>query len=101
MAHYDCATIARGCFQQLLTRFLIARHHHVMALNVKTRNVSLTPENEIFIAERVASGRFANASEVVRAGLRLLVDEERRKGTVDNRAKRRKRGSSPTSPSES
>lgn len=72
-----------------------------MALNVKTRNVSLTPENEIFIAERVASGRFANASEVVRAGLRLLVDEERRKGTVDNRAKRRKRGSSPTSPSES
>lgn len=72
-----------------------------MALNVKTRNVSLTPENEIFIAERVASGRFANASEVVRAGLRLLADEERRNGTVDDRAKRGKRASSSANPSES
>ncbi len=72
-----------------------------MALNVKTRNVSLTAENEIFIAERVASGRFANASEVVRAGLRLLVDEERRRDILDGRARRPKRVSSPASPSES
>ena len=50
-----------------------------MPLNVKTRNVSLTPENEAFIVERVASGRFGSASEVVRAALRLLEDDERRR----------------------
>ena len=52
-----------------------------MTLNVKTRNVSLTPEIEAFINERVASGRFRSASEVVRAALRLLEDEEHRRET--------------------
>ena len=50
-----------------------------MPASVKTRNVSLTPEIEAFIADRVASGRFRSASEVVRAALRLLEDEERRR----------------------
>lgn len=40
-------------------------------------NVSLTPELEAFIDTRVASGRYQSASEVVRAGLRLLEAEER------------------------
>jgi antitoxin ParD1/3/4 len=40
-------------------------------------NVSLTPELEAFIDARVASGRYQSASEVVRAGLRLLEAEER------------------------
>jgi antitoxin ParD1/3/4 len=31
---------------------------------------------EAFIDKQIASGRFNNASEVVRAGLRLLEDEE-------------------------
>ena len=66
-----------------------------MALNVKTRNVSLTPENETFITEQVACGRFANASEVVRAGLRLLADEQRRHQANTGRAPRPKRDSSP------
>jgi len=44
-----------------------------------TRNVSLTPEIEEFIAGRIASGRFRNASEVVRAALRLLEEDERRR----------------------
>jgi len=37
-------------------------------------NVSLTPELEQFIAERVESGMYTTASEVVREGLRLLKD---------------------------
>ncbi|MBY0296595.1 MAG: type II toxin-antitoxin system ParD family antitoxin [Methylobacterium sp.] len=40
----------------------------------QSRNVSLTPELETFIADRLASGDYANASEVVRAGLRALRD---------------------------
>ena len=50
-----------------------------MVASVKTRNVSLTPEIEAFINDRVTSGRFRSASEVVRAALRLLVEEERRR----------------------
>jgi len=42
-----------------------------------TRNVNLTPELETFILTRVESGRFENASEVVRAALRTLEREER------------------------
>lgn len=37
-------------------------------------NVSLTPELEQFIADRVESGMYTTASEVVREGLRLLKD---------------------------
>ncbi len=37
-------------------------------------NVSLTPELEQFIAERVESGMYTTASEVVREGLRLPKD---------------------------
>lgn len=51
------------------------------------QNVSLTPELAAFIADRVASGRFGNASEVVRAGLRLLVENERRREGADRRPK--------------
>jgi putative addiction module CopG family antidote len=43
----------------------------------KTMNVSLTPELQRFVAERVASGLYRSASEVVRAALRLLEKEER------------------------
>lgn len=39
-------------------------------------NVSLTAELERFISEQVASGRFRSASEVVRAGVRLLENQE-------------------------
>ena len=42
-------------------------------------NVSLTPELERFITARVASGRYQTASEVVRAALRLLEQNEVRK----------------------
>lgn len=39
-------------------------------------NVSLTPELERLIQERVASGMYSNASEVVREALRMLFEKE-------------------------
>lgn len=39
-------------------------------------NVSLTPELEDFIEKEVGTGMYQSASEVVRAGLRLLKDEK-------------------------
>ncbi len=41
-----------------------------------TRNVVLTSEQEAFVQALVASGRYQNASEALRAGLRLLEREE-------------------------
>ena len=41
-----------------------------------TRNVNLTNELDRFVAKKVKSGRYENASEVVRAGLRTLEREE-------------------------
>jgi antitoxin ParD1/3/4 len=38
-------------------------------------NVSLTPELLAFVAAQVTSGRYASASEVVRAALRRLERE--------------------------
>jgi antitoxin ParD1/3/4 len=38
---------------------------------------SLTPELTAFIAAKVASGHYRSASEVVRAALRLLVEQDR------------------------
>jgi antitoxin ParD1/3/4 len=42
-------------------------------------NVSLTPELEGFAERCVASGRYGNVSEVMRAALRLLADQEARR----------------------
>ncbi len=43
-----------------------------------TRNVNLTDELDRFVLAKVESGRYENASEVVRAALRILEREERR-----------------------
>jgi antitoxin ParD1/3/4 len=43
---------------------------------VPTRNVNLTPELDRFVLRKVLSGRYENASEVVRAALRILEREE-------------------------
>ena len=42
-----------------------------------TRNVNLTEHFDRFIETGITSGRFNNASEVVREGLRLLEQRER------------------------
>jgi antitoxin ParD1/3/4 len=39
-------------------------------------NVSLTPELEHWVDERVRSGRYASASEVIREALRVLEVQE-------------------------
>jgi antitoxin ParD1/3/4 len=41
------------------------------------RNVSLTDELDRFVAEKVAAGLYANASEVMRTALRNLQEDER------------------------
>ena len=43
-----------------------------------TRNVNLTDELDRFVLAKVESGRYENASEVVRAALRTLEREEQR-----------------------
>lgn len=44
-----------------------------------TRNIVLTTEQEAFISRLVKKGRYQNASEVLRHGLRLVEDEIQRK----------------------
>jgi len=39
-------------------------------------NVSLTSELEKYVSEKVASGLYHSASEVIREGLRLLKDQD-------------------------
>ena len=42
-----------------------------------TRNINLTPELDQFVDTRIRNGRYANASEVLRAGLRALEEDEK------------------------
>jgi len=44
----------------------------------RNTSVSLGNHFEDFVDNKVSSGRYKNASEVIRAGLRMLEDEETR-----------------------
>ena len=52
---------------------------HIQGRSYAMPNVSLTPELEGFAERCVASGRYGNVSEVMRAALRLLADQEARR----------------------
>ena len=42
----------------------------------KNTSISLGNHFEIFVEKSISKGRFQNASEVIRAGLRMLEEEE-------------------------
>jgi len=42
-----------------------------------TRNINLTSQMDRFVDKKIRSGQYANASEVLRAGLRALEEDEK------------------------
>jgi antitoxin ParD1/3/4 len=47
-------------------------------------SVALGNHFELFVESRISQGRYKNASEVIRAGLRLLEEEENRIAALKN-----------------
>jgi antitoxin ParD1/3/4 len=41
-----------------------------------TRNINLTEHFDVFVERQISSGRYSNASEIVREGLRLLEEQQ-------------------------
>lgn len=51
-------------------------------------NVSLTPELERFVKEQVDAGRYQTASEVVREGLRMLLERKEAIASLNRKIER-------------
>ncbi|RZU38774.1 antitoxin ParD1/3/4 [Edaphobacter modestus] len=45
-----------------------------------TRNINLTSEMDQFVDQKIQSGQYANASEVLMAGLRALEEDDNENG---------------------
>jgi len=54
----------------------------------ETKNISFTPHQSRFIEERVSSGSYQSASEVVRDAMRLLEHQERKREVALEEARR-------------
>ncbi len=52
---------------------------------VRNPSVSLTEHQQKDIANLIELGRFQNVSEIMRAGLRLLIDQEEQRASVVKR----------------
>ena len=50
----------------------------------KNTSITLGPHFDEFISKQVNTGRFGSASEVIRAGLRMLEDSESKLETLRN-----------------
>jgi antitoxin ParD1/3/4 len=72
----------------LLNHVTLIQHSHWHILPIKesrqmvTRNVVLTETQDQLVQALVASGRYQNVSEAMRAGLRLLEQEEAQLGGI-------------------
>ena len=56
----------------------------IKVLKMKNTSISLGNYFDNFVSSQVSVGRFKNVSEVVRAGLRLLEDEENKVVALKN-----------------
>jgi antitoxin ParD1/3/4 len=56
-----------------------AVNRRIVSVEGPVMNISLTPELERLVENKVKSGRYASASEVIREGLRLLEEQEQLK----------------------
>jgi antitoxin ParD1/3/4 len=56
----------------------------IKVLKMKNTSISLGNYFDNFVSSQVSAGRYKNVSEVVRAGLRLLEDEETKVITLKN-----------------
>lgn len=76
-----------GCFHPYLSylynvRFILTYEGVNRLLIPRTVTVTLGPHFEEFIRTNIAGGRYNNASEVIRAGLRRLEEEENRLAAI-------------------
>ncbi len=59
---------------------------HLEKISIMGKNTSVSLGNyfESFVENTISEGRFKNTSEVIRAGLRLLEDEENKRIALKN-----------------